>query len=202
MTLKIALSGSIGMGKSTIAKMFSQLGILIWSADEAVHKLYSKGEIANKLLGEQFGDIYDENGDIDRQILSKLILENPQNLNIIEKIVHPLVKSNREFFISNAQLNNLPYIILDIPLLFETNSQNNFDKIIIVDCNAETQEKRVLARPNMTPKKFKAILSKQIPNLEKIKMADFVIDTNQELDNCFNQVKIINDKILELAKDA
>ncbi len=200
--LKVGLTGSIGMGKSTIGAMFKDLGIGIWSADDCVHILYKKNGHANILIQKEFGEIIDENGDIDRKQLSAIVIKDKAALKKLENIVHPLVKQNREQFIENSKNNNAPYIILDIPLLFETNSQNEFDKIIVVDCDFETQKQRVLARPNMNLEKFEAIISKQMPNSKKAAMADFVIDTSQSLEMCRNRVIEIDIELKKLSKNA
>ncbi len=200
--LKVGLTGSIGMGKSTIGSMFKDLGIGIWSADDCVHILYKKNGQANILIQKEFGKIIDENGDIDRKQLSAIVIEDKAALKKLENIVHPLVKQNREQFIENSKNNNAPYIILDIPLLFETNSQNEFDKIIVVDCDFETQKQRVLARPNMNLEKFQTIISKQMPNSKKVAQADFVIDTSQSLEMCRNRVIEIDIELKKLTKNA
>lgn len=200
--LKVGLTGSIGMGKSTIGAMFKDLGIGIWSADDCVHILYKKNGHANILIQKEFGEIIDENGDIDRKQLSAIVIEDKAALKKLENIVHPLVKQNREQFIENSKNNNAPYIILDIPLLFETNSQNEFDKIIVVNCDFETQKQRVLARPNMNLEKFEAIISKQMPNSKKAALADFVIDTSQSLEMCRNRVIEIDIELKKLSKNA
>ena len=200
--LKVGLTGSIGMGKSTIGAMFKDLGIGIWSADDCVHILYKKNGHANILIQKEFGEIIDENGDIDRKQLSAIVIEDKAALKKLENIVHPLVKQNREQFIENSKNNNAPYIILDIPLLFETNSQNEFDKIIVVDCDFETQKQRVLARPNMNLEKFEAIISKQMLNSKKAALADFVIDTSQSLEMCRNRVIEIDIELKKLSKNA
>ncbi len=200
--LKVGLTGSIGMGKSTIGLMFKDLGIGIWSADDCVHILYKKNGRANILIQKEFGEIIDENGDIDRKQLSAIVIDDKAALKKLENIVHPLVKQNREQFIENSKNNNAPYIILDIPLLFETNSQNEFDKIIVVDCDFETQKQRVLARPNMNLEKFEAIISKQMPNSKKSALADFVIDTSQSLEMCRNRVIEIDIELKKLSKNA
>lgn len=200
--LKVGLTGSIGMGKSTIGAMFKDLGIGIWSADDCVHILYKKNGHANILIQKEFGEIIDENGDIDRKQLSAIVIDDKAALKKLENIVHPLVKQNREQFIENSKNNNAPYIILDIPLLFETNSQNEFDKIIVVDCDFETQKQRVLARPNMNLEKFEAIISKQMPNSKKSALADFVIDTSQSLEMCRNRVIEIDIELKKLSKNA
>lgn len=200
--LKVGLTGSIGMGKSTIGSMFTKLGIDVWSADDAVHILYKNGGKANILIQKEFGKIADENGDIDRKKLSAIVINDEKALKKLENIVHPLVKQNRKQFIENAIKNNEPYVILDIPLLFETSSQNDFDKIIVVDCDFETQKQRVLARQNMNLEKFNAIISKQMPNSKKTALADFVIDTSQSLEKCQNRVIEIDIELKKMSKNA
>ncbi len=200
--LKIGLTGSIGMGKSTIGSMFAKLGIGVWSADDAVHILYRNGGEANILIQSEFENIVDENGDIDRKKLSTIVINDKSALKKLENIVHPLVKQDREQFIENANKNNETYVVLDIPLLFETNSQNEFDKIIVVDCDFETQKQRVLARPNMNLEKFNAIMSKQMPNSKKTVGADYIIDTSQSLEKCQNRVIEIDIELKKLSKNA
>lgn len=200
--LKIGLTGSIGMGKSTIGAMFAKLGINIICADEIVHKLYKKNGAANIQISQIYEDVLDNNGDIDRQKLSVVILKAPEALKKIEEIVHPLVKKTREDMLWQFKEKGAPYVILDIPLLFETNSQKEFDKIIVVDCDYETQKARVLARPKMTEAKFKAILAKQMPNSQKVALADFIIDTSQSLETCQNRVIEIDEELRRLSKNA
>lgn len=197
--LKIGLTGSIGTGKSTILNMFKELGVKTWSADDAVHETYKKNGQGNKWLYEKFGEIRNENGDIDRDKLSKKIIDNPNIIKEIEKIIHPLVKNDRAEFIKTAKKNNEKYIILDIPLLFETKSQNEFDKIIVTNCDEITQKQRVLARKNMNIEKFEAILNKQIPNSEKVKLADFVIDTNQSIAQTKQEIEKLHQEFLKNA---
>ena len=190
--LKVGLTGSIGMGKSTIGSMFTKLGIGVWSADDAVHILYKKGGKANILIQNEFCQISDENGDIDRKKLSAIVINDEKALKKLENIVHPLVKQNREQFIETSMKNNENYVILDIPLLFETNSQNEFDKIIVVDCDFETQKQRVLLRPNMTEEKFLSIVAKQMPGDEKAARADFVINTSKSIEETKRKVRQID----------
>ncbi len=197
--LKIGLTGSIGTGKSTIANMFAKLGIKIWSADDAVHRLYLKNGSANIELQKNFSNIINENGDIDRIKLSKLIIENKNILPIIEKIVHPLVKKDREEFIKKALKTNDKYVILDIPLLFETNAKNEFDKIIVTHCSYEIQKQRVMARPNANLEKFEAILKQQMPSSEKIKLADYIIDTSLSIEKTNDIIKEIHQELIKNA---
>lgn len=187
--LKVGLTGGIGTGKSTIAGFFKNAGIKVFDADEAVHRLYKKDNQGNFELNKIFNNINDLNGDIDRKQLSKLIIENSENLTIIEKIIHPLVQKARLEFIKANENEKL--ILIDIPLLFETHQEKEFDKIILAHCEPETQKKRVMARQNMTLEKFNNIIAKQIPNKDKIKLADYVINTEIPLESVESTVKNI-----------
>lgn len=179
------------MGKSTVCSFFRELGTKTWSADDAVHELYSKGGEAISKVSKLFPSAIDENGAISRESLSKLMVENPRIVGELEKIVHPLVKAHREKFILMNSKENI--LVFDIPLLFETNSMDEFDKIVVVDCDPKTQKERVLARPGMSEKKFETILSRQIPNHLKAEKADFIIDTNRPLSEVKEQVKHVLD---------
>lgn len=192
----IALTGSIGTGKSTVLKMFKSLGIQSWDADVSVHNLYKINGRAYDIIGREFGkELLEEDG-INRQKLGAIVLNNPKAMKKLEDIIHPLVAADRQEFIQESAKTNPPYVLIDIPLLFETNAQNEFEKIIVVACDFDTQKARVLQRPNMTEEKFKAIVEKQIPTMEKIKLADFVIDTGIEIDKTMAQVEQI-DKLLK-----
>lgn len=188
------------MGKSTIAKAFSELGVRVWDADSAVHEIYETDSALKNELKAIFGDILDEFENIDRKKLGQIVLGNDDKLKKLEKIVHPLVKNHREKFIAAAKSENQFYVVLDIPLLFETKSQNNFDKIIVVNCSPETQRKRVLSRPNMSKEKFESILSKQIRAQEKVALADFAINTDKPLDETLHEVQQLHEKLLKLAR--
>ena len=197
--LKIGLTGSIGMGKSTVAKAFEDLGIKTWSADKAVHEIYSNNDSLKSDLVFEFGDILDESRYIDRKKLGNIVLSDATKLRKLEKIIHPLVAQHRKDFIKKTRELDLPYIILDIPLLYETKSQNDFDKIIVVNCSPETQRERVMARPNMTIEKFDAIVSQQIKNSEKASKADYIINTEKSLDETIIDIQQLHDKLLDLA---
>ena len=183
MTLKLGLTGSIGMGKSTTAQMFAELGIPVWDADAAVHKLYSTGGAAVSAIQELYPEAI-ENGEVSRPELKSLILSNENVLRELERIVHPLVAADRQNFIETSDTD---IVLLDIPLLFETNGDKHMDAIACVNIEPETQRERVLQRDSMTEEQFEQILSKQLPNDVKCSQSDFVIQTDN-LDHAKEQV--------------
>ena len=183
MTFKLGLTGSIGMGKSTTAQMFAELGIPVWDADAAVHKLYSKGGAAVPAIQELYSEAV-EHGEVSRPALKRLIQSNENVLGELERIVHPLVAADRQNFIETSDRD---IVLLDIPLLFETNGDKHMDAIACVDIDPETQRERVLQRNTMTEKQFEQILNKQLPNDVKCSQSDFVIQTDN-LDHAKEQV--------------
>lgn len=195
----VGLTGSIGMGKTTIAQMFQKLGVPIWNADDAVHKLYEGGPAVAQ-ISSVFEDVIDAGGRVNRQKLAHQVLDDKEKLKILQNIIHPMVAADRQEFLEAARTNNAPYVILDIPLLFETNSHKAMDKIIVVSCPLEIQKRRVLARENMTLEKFEQILANQIPSETKAKQADFVIDTSSSLLDSKIQVLELHQNLMELSK--
>eukprot|EP01031_Cornospumella_fuschlensis_P042816 gene42816-52318_t len=171
--ITIGLTGSIGMGKSTIAKQFIRLGVPVFDADLAVHELYSKGGEAVEPLTSLFPDITTVDGAIDRAKLSKVVLSDPSSLKLIESIVHPLVSQKRDVFLENARTAQQLMVVYDIPLLFENRHLYTLDYVVVVSASAETQKKRVLERPNMTEEKLAVILSKQVADEQKRALADY-----------------------------
>lgn len=172
--ITLGLTGSIGMGKSTTAKLFEEAGCVIWDADAAVHRLYSKNGAAVPELAKQY-PLSVKDGVVDRGYLRKLIAEKPNTLTQIEAIVHPLVARDRETFLNDAKAE---ICVFDIPLLFENKLENQFDKIICVTIDPETQKKRVLARGTMSEADFMSLLAKQMPDSEKQEKADYIIRTD------------------------
>ncbi len=191
MTYVLGLTGSIGMGKSTTAGFFREEGIPVWDADEAVHRLYGKGgEAAPKIAAVWPKAVHD--GQVDRAELKRWIAEEPDALKILEEIVHPLVAKDRAAFLESHKSAGL--VVLDIPLLFETGGDARMDGVLVVSVHADIQRKRVLERDTMTPEMFESILSRQMPDAEKRKRADFIIET-RELEQTRADVKTLIAKL-------
>lgn len=195
MTFRLGLTGSIGMGKSTTGRMFTELGHPLWDADAAVHRLYAQGGAAVAPVGAAFPSALKDQA-IDRTALKAALAGDPAALKRLEAIVHPLVAQDRLQFIENAKQNGAKIVVLDIPLLFETGGQSQMDGVAVVSTDAETQRQRVMARPGMTAETFAMILSRQMPDAEKRALADWVIPTDT-LDGARAAVIAICDEILE-----
>ncbi|MGY6709955.1 MAG: dephospho-CoA kinase [Rhizobiaceae bacterium] len=187
----LGLTGSIGMGKSTTAAMFREEGVPVHDSDEAVHRIYAGP--AAPLIDRAFpGTVVD--GVVDRQLLSKQVLGKPDELRRLESIVHPLVRQDADAFLRDARERGEPLALLDIPLLFETGGKDRVDRIVVVTAPSDVQRQRVMARPDMTEQKFEAILARQVPDAEKRRQADFVIDTSLGMDPARAQVReIVNE---------
>ena len=175
----IGLTGSIGMGKSTIAGMFADLGAAVWNADDAVHRLYGRNGDAVLPVAQAFPDAVAD-GIVDRSRLSR-VLNNADDIKKLEAIVHPLVAKDRMAAIDSARAAGKAVMVLDIPLLFETGAAGFFDGIVVVSAPAYVQRARVLERDGMSQQKFEQILAKQTPDEEKRSQADYVIDTNLDI---------------------
>ncbi|MGI9372480.1 MAG: dephospho-CoA kinase [Hyphomicrobiales bacterium] len=183
----LGLTGSIAMGKSETSRMFRALGVPVFDADKAVHELYAKGGAAIEPLGKLFPDAIID-GAVDREQLGKRVLGDEQAMKQLEAIVHPLVREMRVEFIETARKEGHMLVVLDIPLLFETGYDEELDAIVVVSAPYEIQRERVLNRPGMTEEKFQAILSRQVPDAEKRKKADFIVDSSQGLEHAAEQV--------------
>lgn len=186
MSFKLGLTGSIGMGKSTTAKMFADLGCAVWDADAAVHRLYGVGGAAVPLFEAQFPEVVVD-GQVSRAALRSLIQNDPTVLGTIEQIVHPLVKSDRDAFVASADSDIL---VFDIPLLFETSGNSEMDAVVCVTVSPELQEKRVLDRGTMSRQQFEQIRAKQMPNAEKVARSDYIVETTT-LESARTQVQEI-----------
>ena len=185
MTLKIALTGSIGMGKSTVAAMFVAAGVPLFDADAEVRRLQSGGPLVERIGARWPGVIV--NGAVDRDLLGAQVLGDRDELAALEVMVHPLVQGAREDFL--ARHRDAPALLFDIPLLFETAGERAFDKVIVVSAPADVQRERVMARAGMTRDKFAAILARQWPDEEKRARADFVIRTDGSIEETAGQVR-------------
>jgi dephospho-CoA kinase len=186
--IKLGLTGSIGMGKSATAQMFRDEGIPVHDADAVVHALY-KGRAA-PLIKAAFPGVVKE-GTVDRAELSKQVLNDAQAMRQLEAIVHPLVGEEEAAFLKSAEVKGAKLVVLDIPLLFETGADVRIDKVLVVTADPDVQRARVLGRPQMTVNKFEAILARQMPDAEKRRRADYVIDTGRGLDFARAEVRKI-----------
>ena len=176
----LGLTGSIGMGKSTTARMFADAGAWVWNADDAVHRLYAEGGAAVGPIGEAFpGAVVD--GAVNRDRLAEALGRDETAFKRLEAIVHPLVAAGRIDDLARAEAEGFALAVLDIPLLFETGGDRAVDAVVVVTADAAIQRERVLARPGMTEARLEAILARQTPDAEKRARADFVIDTGRGL---------------------
>ena len=174
----VGLTGSIGMGKSNAARTLRFLGVPVYDADAEVHKLYAKGGAAVAPIARAFPFAV-RDGAVDRAKLSELLRADPGAVARLEKIVHPLVRRIQERFIRALRLRRAPLAVLDIPLLFETGGEKRCDAVIVVSAPAYLQRQRVLRRPGMSGPKLDLLLGRQMPDAEKRRRADFVVNTNR-----------------------
>lgn len=184
--IKLALTGSIGMGKSTVARMFERFGIPVFDADLEVRRLQGIGGALVEQIGGAFPGTV-SGGVLDRERLADLVLDDPRQLARLESIVHPAVRSARDKFIADHR--NAPALLFEIPLLFETRGEDDFNTVIVVSAPAEVQRSRVLDRPRMTEEKLESLLARQTPDADKRAKADFVIDTGGDLSTTEAQVR-------------
>ena len=192
--LVLGLTGSIGMGKSTTGKLFVEAGVPIYDADAAVHQLY-EGEAAPAIEAAFPGTT--ANGKVDRAKLSARVVGDAAAMKQLEQIVHPMLGASRQKFFADAEAAKAPVVLLDIPLLYETGGEKRVDAVVVVTTSPELQRERVLARGTMDAQKLDAIIAKQMPDAEKRKRADFVVDTSDGLDPVRAQIKHI---LAEVAK--
>jgi dephospho-CoA kinase len=183
--IRIALTGSIGMGKSTVARMFERAGVPVFDADAVVRELQGPAGGLVEKIGELFPGCV-RCGTLDRECLAEIVLGDPAKLAILEGIVHPAVREARERFV--AAHPDRPALLFEIPLLFETGGEGEFDKVVVVSAPPDVQRVRVLDRTGMNPARLDSILARQMPDEEKRRRADFVVDTGADLSTTEAQV--------------
>src|ERR1700761_5114473 len=177
--LILGLTGSIGMGKSTTASLFAEAGVPVYDADATVHKLY-EGEAVPAIEAAFPGTTAD--GKVDRAKLSARVVHDPAAMKQLEQIVHPMLGASRQKFFEAAEAAGKPVVVVDVPLLYETGGEKRVDAVVVVTTSPELQRERVLARGTMDGAKLDAILARQLPDAEKRKRADFIVDTSHGLD--------------------
>jgi dephospho-CoA kinase len=184
----LGLTGSIGMGKSTTAKLFAEAGVPVYDADATVHRLY-EGEAVPFIEAAFPGTTVD--GKVDRTRLSARVVHDPAAIKQLEQVVHPMLGASRQKFLEEAEQSGALVAVVDVPLLYETGGEKRVDAVVVVTTSPEIQRERILARDNMTGEKLDAILTRQLPDAEKRKRADFVVDTSHGLDPVRAQIRDI-----------
>ncbi len=187
----LGLTGSIGMGKSTTAKLFAEAGVPVYDADATVHMLY-EGEAVPAIEAAFPGTT--AAGKVDRNKLSARVVHDPAAMRRLEQIVHPMLGASRQKFLRDAEQSGAPVAVVDVPLLFETGGEKRVDAVVVVTTTPEIQRQRILERPNMTDAKLDAILARQMPDAEKRQRANFVVDTSHGLDPVRARIRDILDE--------
>jgi dephospho-CoA kinase len=195
----LCLTGSLGMGKSRTAAFFAERGVPVHDADAAVHALY-EGEAVPLIENAFPGSTAD--GKVDRAKLAAIVVGDATAIARLEAIVHPLVGRVRDRFLDEAQARGAPVVVLDIPLLFETRGERHCDAVVVVSAPAEVQKRRAFERPGMTEEKFTALLAKQMPDEEKRRRADFVVDSSHSFDHARAQVRDILQAVAKMRDKA
>lgn len=193
----LGLTGSIGMGKSTTARLFAEEDVPVHDADAAVHVLY-EGEAAPLVEAAFPGTTVA--GKVDRARLAEAVVGKPEALKRLEAIVHPLVARERDRFLANAKAHGAMIAVLDIPLLYETGGEALVDAVVVVSAPAAVQRARVLERPGMTVEKLEALLAKQMPDAEKRARADFILDSSRGVEAARDQVRDILRRVATMPK--
>ncbi len=194
----VGLTGSIGMGKSETAKMFREKGVPVFDADATVHALQAEGGRAILAIEEAFPGVV-ESGRLNRGKLGDIVFADPDAKKRLEAIIHPMVAEERIRFFDLAASRNVPFVVLDVPLLFETGGNTACDKVVVVSAPADVQKKRVLARSGMTAEKFDHIVARQTPDADKRAGADYIIETDRGLDHARVAVSRIVNELTEQA---
>jgi dephospho-CoA kinase len=191
----LGLTGSIGMGKSTTAKLFMEAGVPVYDADAAVHKIY-EGEAAPAIEAAFPGTTV--GGKVDRAKLSAKVVHDQAAIKQLEQIVHPMLGASRKKFLDDAEASGAPVVVMDIPLLFETGGEKRVDAVVVVSTDTATQRERILARGTMTSEALDGILARQLPDAEKRKRADFVVDTSHGLDPVRTAIRDILAEVVKM----
>ncbi len=191
----LGLTGSIGMGKSTTARLFMEAGVPVYDADAAVHRIY-EGEAAPAIEAAFPGTTVE--GRVDRAKLSAKVVHDPAAIKQLEQIVHPMLGASRKKFLDEAEQSGVPVVVMDIPLLFETGGEKRVDAVVVVTTSPEAQRERILARGTMTNEALDAILARQLPDAEKRKRADFVVDTSHGLDPVRTAIRDILAEVVKM----
>ncbi|WP_316398489.1 dephospho-CoA kinase [Bradyrhizobium sp. 33ap4] len=195
--LIVGLTGSIGMGKSTTAKLFMEAGVPVYDADAAVHQLY-EGEAAPAIEAAFPGTT--AGGKVNRAKLSARVVHDPAAMKRLEQIVHPMLGASRQKFFADAEAAGNPIVVVDVPLLFETGGEKRVDAVVVVTTSPELQRERVLARGTMDAAKLDAIIAKQMSDAEKRKRADFIVDTSHGLDPVRARIRDILAEVVKMPK--
>jgi dephospho-CoA kinase len=193
----LGLTGSIGMGKSTTAKLFAEAGVPVYDADATVHRIY-QSEAAPAIEAAFPGTTVD--GKVDRVRLSAQVVHDPAAMKRLEQIVHPMLRSYHQKFIDDAEQAGAPVAVIDVPLLYETGGEKRVDAVVVVTTAPEIQRQRILERDNMTSEKLDAILARQLPDAEKRRRADFVVDTSDGLDPVRARIRDILDQAVKMPR--
>jgi dephospho-CoA kinase len=193
----LCLTGSLAMGKSTAAKFFAECGVPVHDSDAVVHALY-QGEAVSLIEAAFPGST--SGGKVDRGRLAAMVVNDSAALARLEGIIHPLVTASRDKFLAQAQARGAAVVVVDIPLLFETKAQSRCDAVVVVSAPAADQRRRALDRPGMTEEKFAALSAKQLPDAEKRRRADFVVDSSQGFDHTRAQIRDILRKVATMQR--
>jgi dephospho-CoA kinase len=191
----LGLTGSIGMGKSTTAKLFAEAGVPVYDADATVHMIY-EGEAAPAIEAAFPGTT--TGGKVDRNRLSAQVVHDPAAIKRLEQIVHPMLRAYHQKFLHDAEASGAPIAVVDVPLLFETGGEKRVDAVVVVTTSPEIQRQRILARDGMTGERLDALLARQLPDAEKRKRADFVVDTSHGLDPVRARIRDILDQAVKM----
>jgi dephospho-CoA kinase len=193
----LGLTGSIGMGKSTTAKLFAEAGVPVYDADATVHRIY-QGEAVSAIEAAFPGTTSD--GKVDRAKLSAKVVRDPAAIQRLEQIVHPMLRSYHQKFLDDAEQAGAPVVVMDVPLLFETGGEKRVDAVVVVTTAPEVQRERILARGTMTAEALEAIMARQLPDAEKRQRADFVVDTSHGLDPVRGRIRDILAEVVKMTQ--